>query len=224
MARALERDANLRYQTASDFGTALLDAVATMPAAATLPAATLMVGATPPPTMRAAVAAGGAVSARAGGAERPARRRVPVLVGGGLAVAAAVIGAAVMLSPSSSRSRLAQTLPATRPHALPRTVAAGTATGTATDVSARLPDLLEQSTTQDKAASALAIARSLIPRAAHRGDLAGLALVRAQALGMLGKDGESCSVLAAARGGADGTPYAGRISQLLEDGCRPRRR
>lgn len=143
------------------------------------------------------------------------RVRMPVLVGGGLAVAVAVIGAALLLSPASPRSRRARELPAPSP--LPAAI-------TATAVAERIPALLDESRTASGAALALATARSLIPRAAHPGDLAGLALVQAQALGMLGRDAERCSVLEAARGRADGTPYAARIAHLLEDGCRPRNR
>jgi hypothetical protein len=64
----------------------------------------------------------------------------------------------------------------------------------------------------------MATAKSLIPKATRASDLVGLGLVRAQSLGMLGRDAESCSVLRGVEGKAAETPYAARIAQLMKDG------
>ena len=82
MDRALEREAKGRFQSASEFGRALVEAVSVMPAAAALDGTLLMSAptATVPRTRVAGSEPPRAVSTR--------RSRVPMLVGGGVAVLA----------------------------------------------------------------------------------------------------------------------------------------
>ena len=90
MDRALERDVKARYQSASEFGQALYDAVAEMPASAEATAGTLVMdanGTTTVPKTRLSA------SEPPPAPVKPARR-APILVGGGVA-ALLVLGGAV---------------------------------------------------------------------------------------------------------------------------------
>ena len=276
MDKALARDAKLRYQLASEFGSALYTAVAAMPKEATVAAGAVELDARTIalPATRIGVAPGASPgvapenAARAESAAAPLvtsrRRRMPVLVGGGVLVAAA-IGAAMLMGRDGSagtRAAAASALAATAT-VPPPGAPAGSSTGApvaaangpvsqpvatraqetgsalaarprepsganpgsagtapALDIGARLPALLDESSTEGGAAGALATAQSLLPRAVQSSDLVGLGLVRAQALGVLGRDAESCAVLHSVKGTSSGTPYARRIAQLMSDaGC-----
>ena len=90
MDRALERDVKARYQSASEFGQALYDAVAEMPASAEATAGTLVMDANGTTTVP---------KTRLSASEPPPApvkptRRAPILIGGGVA-ALLVLGGAV---------------------------------------------------------------------------------------------------------------------------------
>ena len=105
MEKALERDAKLRYEKASDFGNDLYVAVEQMPKAAPAEAGTMVLGAAtvamvaPPPTRVASSAPSTPSEAAAPvttGGGVPAKSRTPMLAGGGVLLAVA-IGAGVMM-------------------------------------------------------------------------------------------------------------------------------
>jgi hypothetical protein len=89
----------------------------------------------------------------------------------------------------------------------------------AVDVSARLPDLLSESAEDRTAAKALNEARALAPKAVGSNEIIGLSLVRAQALGVLGKDKESCDILNTIKERAAGTKYDESVQRLLKLSC-----
>jgi hypothetical protein len=91
MDRALERDAKLRYQTASEFGNALWNAVDDMPKGAATEGGTLMMTSVPPTRV------GAATPALSGGAVEKRSRR-PILVGGVVVAVAAVAAAAAFFT------------------------------------------------------------------------------------------------------------------------------
>lgn len=271
MEKALERDAKLRYQSASQFGDALYDAIESMPKSAFAEGGTLVMGATPvPATMVSPAAAAAPRPAPAASAAPVAPRpsRTPVLVGGGVLAAAVLAGGVFFLkAPAStpentgaaaSTAAAAPAVPvagggAVAPSGAPASLPTGAgvpasgaavappvaqlsgrttgpaapsgaargapASSAAVDVASRLPGLLEESASDATAARALATAEALGPRATRTSDLVGLGLVRAQALGMLGRDSEGCTVLQSIRGSANDTPYAARIAQLMKDSC-----
>lgn len=251
MQRALERDAKLRFQSASEFGDALYAAIERMPASALSHAGTLVLDASALPQTRLAPATPIASSTPAPAAPAPVvgpmANKAPMLVGGGLAAAALLGGAFFLMQGTGSvapaaapaapvSTAVAQPAPSA---SLPTTTGVGPrepagtsapsvqSSGAPRDVPVasapvvadRLPALLEESAAEGTAESALATARSLAPRASRTGEVVGLALVRAQALGMLGRDAESCSELRAVERKAGDTPYASRITQLLKASC-----
>jgi hypothetical protein len=270
MDKALERDAKLRYQSASEFGRELFEAIDDMPkgAAAGGEGGTLVIAPVPQTRVAASPDSGRAPAGLPPGAvappgSPPVRSRMPLYVGGGALAAAAVVAGVFLLRPVNATPPAANPSPIVTPNTAPpapaiptsaqgsapaaptggrsdvrsagsasagergggvRMPAASKGTGEkaaapAADVATRLPALLDQSDVESSAAAALAAADSLLPRATRTGDLVGLGLVRAKALGMLARDAESCAALRAIQGRADGTPYAGRIAQLLRDGC-----
>ena len=107
--KALARDANERYQNASQFGRELMKAVEEIPEGALAEGGTLVIGAASVPATRVANAGGAAGRTAAMPAPKPAgaaapapapaptRSRMPLLAGGGL-VAAAVAGFLVFQS------------------------------------------------------------------------------------------------------------------------------
>ncbi|MEP6991697.1 MAG: protein kinase, partial [bacterium] len=86
-------------------------------------------------------------------------------------------------------------------------------------ISDRLPALLEESDDPDKAAAALRDATALQAKAVSRNDVIGLSLVRAKAVGMLGKDTESCNILHTIKDRSAETPYGEKVTQLLKLSC-----
>ena len=102
MDRALERDAKLRYQSASEFGQALWNAIAQMPKSAPVVAegGTLVMAPVPATRVGAPAGGGGAIAAN-GPAAVPARSRMPMLVGGAV-VAAAVVAGVVFMRPTAA--------------------------------------------------------------------------------------------------------------------------
>ena len=97
MDRALQRYAKDRYQSASEFGNALYEAIEGMPKNAMATEGTLVLDAAALPQTRLAPAAAAKSPAPAASvAVAPAKRRTPLLVGGSV-VAAAVIAGAVFL-------------------------------------------------------------------------------------------------------------------------------
>jgi hypothetical protein len=83
------------------------------------------------------------------------------------------------------------------------------------DIAARLPKLLDESSTEESAAVALAAADNLLPQATTTSDIVGLYLVKAQALAMQNKDAESCAALKSVAAKASGTPYAKSVASLV---------
>jgi serine/threonine-protein kinase len=101
MDRALERDAKLRYQSASEFGQALWTAIAEMPRSEVAEGGTLVMAPVPP--TRVGGAAPAAPAPLAAPASAPvAKSRTPMLVGGGLVAAAVVAGVLFMRPPRAT--------------------------------------------------------------------------------------------------------------------------
>ena len=112
MDKALERDVTLRYQTATEFGMALYNAVQRMPETSAAEAGTTVMGAVPPTRVGSAPAAPAAPSAGATAAipapvaaapvaqstaPAPARSKVPVMAGAAAVVVIGAIAAKLML-------------------------------------------------------------------------------------------------------------------------------
>jgi hypothetical protein len=219
MDRALERDAKARYQTASEFGRALHTAISEMPAASEAAVGALMLGdaAMVPPTR---VAWQEAVAARG---------RRPVLVGGAALVVAAAVAGVLVMSHARTKAAKADSALAAPPlvaantaEAAPlarRTPAATMATNGGPSIASLLPSLLYRSAQDTTAEEALAEVEALQPRATRTSDIVGLGLARAQALGFLGRDTESCTVLRSVERSARKTPYADQIDRLLKASC-----
>jgi eukaryotic-like serine/threonine-protein kinase len=245
MDRALERDAKLRYQTAGDFGRALLAAMGTMPTAELGTAATLVLGGgngTVPPTRVAGP----------GGRPSQPKSRKPILIGAGL-VAAAVVAGVIFMTKSGGADKAAGNVVAAAPAPpLPDSIRTVTDSpvsqavttqppvrlstklsgasaesskekplpAAATDVGARLPTLLDRSAADATAQDALDEARRLEPRATSTRDRVGLGLVKAQALGILNRDAESCRVLRSIENSSRTTSYEKDVTRLLNN-CNP---
>ena len=198
------------------------------------------------PATRVANAAEAVVSGSEARAVVAGKSKAPLLVGGGaIAVAAVVAGVLLMphgaptkgavaapapgvttsgtVTPAASVAAAAVTpTPAAASVAPPRTgtsapVASSAAAGP--DIGKRLPALISMSSEDATAAKALSEAEKLAPRATRQDDLVGLALVRAQALGLLGRDKESCVVLHSVDGTAAGTPYGAKVKLMLDQSC-----
>jgi serine/threonine-protein kinase len=216
--RALERDAKARFQSASEFGRRLSDAVKAMPESMEGTAGTTSMD-----------AAAGAVPATRSSAAAPVRatRRGPMLIGGGLVAAALVAGAMMMprggtagTSPAPARVAADSVAPAPAAPAGEARANAGPATRVVSaDMAARLPSILARSGDSLTARQALAEADELLPRATKASDRVGLSLARAQALGYLGRDAESCRLLRSVQRSAEKTSYARKIGLLLDAGC-----
>jgi hypothetical protein len=248
MDRALERDAKLRYQTAGEFGRALLAAMDTMPAWDAGAAGTLVMGgggdAVPPTRV-------------AGSGEPPSKpkRRRPILIGAAVLAAAVVAGFILMskidgadkasgnvvaAAPAPTRADSIRTAAAadspisqavttgppmrlsTKLSAAPREGSQGNpAPGAgAPGVEARLPSLLDQSAVDATAQQALDEAYRIEPRATRASERVGLGLVKAQALGMLNRDAESCRVLRSIETSSKPTIYEPSVTRLLKN-CTP---
>jgi hypothetical protein len=104
MDKALERDAKLRYQSASDFGKELYEALSDMPAPAVGEGGTLMMA--PVPATRVGGAAPPAAApigvAASQGGQPGVRNKMPLYIGGGVLAAAVVAGAFLMRPPRST--------------------------------------------------------------------------------------------------------------------------
>ena len=86
-------------------------------------------------------------------------------------------------------------------------------------ISDRMPTLLRESAEEKTAAKALDEAVSLLPKAIGTSEIIGLTLVRAQSLGMLGKDNESCEILNTIKERSVSTPYGETVTRLLKQSC-----
>ena len=82
-----------------------------------------------------------------------------------------------------------------------------------------MPTLLRESAEEKTAAKALEEAVSLLPKAIGTSEIIGLTLVRAQSLGMLGKDNESCEILNTIKERSVSTPYGETVTRLLKQSC-----
>ena len=124
-----------------------------------------------------------------------------------------------VVAPAGSPAVGAPAKPAgTAPAAAGRTAAstpASSAGAAGPDIGKRLPALLSMSAEDATAPKALSEAQELAPRATRQQDLVGLAVVRAQALGMLGREAESCTVLHSVESTAGATPYGATVVRLL---------
>ena len=89
----------------------------------------------------------------------------------------------------------------------------------AVDIGARLPALLNESAEDATAARALAEAERLAPNAVGSNEIIGLSVVRAQALGVQGKDGQSCQILNTIKERAASTKYDELVQRLLKLSC-----
>jgi hypothetical protein len=89
----------------------------------------------------------------------------------------------------------------------------------AVDISTRLPGLLRESAEDATAMKALSDAAALVHNAHGANEVVGLGLVRAQALGLLGRDKESCEVLNNIKDRAVGTKYDEDVQRLLKMSC-----
>jgi hypothetical protein len=78
---------------------------------------------------------------------------------------------------------------------------------------------LERSASAATAREALDEVERLMPRASKNSDRVGLGLAKAQALGFLGRDPESCSVLRSIENSSRSTGYAKDITRLLSLSC-----
>jgi serine/threonine-protein kinase len=240
MDRALQRDAKLRYQTATEFGRALYAAVEQMPTSPDASAGTLAMDAarTSVPATRLDAAAAVPVKTR---------RRIPILIGSGLAavlvagivyvtrsghaekvalasgaVAMARRDSGAMAAPGSIRAASQARPPAsrssTRLTGAPPEPTKGTASAL-TDTEARVASLVMLSTDSSAARRALDSVSALSPQATSRSERAGLSLARAQALAFLQRDDEACSMLKSVKGISAGTRYESDISRLLKLSC-----
>lgn len=265
MQKALQRRAADRYQSASQFGIALWQAVDRMPKQAPA-AATQMIGATDGETAmlsalpKTRLDASAAVLAPV--APAPARpvtsapkSKTPMIAGVTgtvivVAVAAIVFTArgSAATKPVADSSKIATPVTATPPNtpqnspapvgttqnpdtkvasrpAAPGAGAPKTASGDAPPASApvviadRMPDLLRESQEEATAAKALKEAESLQSRAIGSSEIIGLSLVRAQALGLLGKDAQSCDILNTIKERSAATPYGETVTRLLKMSC-----
>jgi serine/threonine-protein kinase len=240
MDRALQRDAKLRYQTATEFGRALYAAVEQMPTSPDASAGTQAMDAarTSVPATRLDAAAAVPVKTR---------RRIPILIGSGLAavlvagivyvtrsghaekvalasgaVAMARRDSGAMAAPGSTRAASQARPPAsrssTRLTGAPPEPTKGTASAL-TDTEARVASLVVLSTDSSAARRALDSVSALSPQATSRSERAGLSLARAQALAFLQRDDEACSTLKSVKGISAGTRYESDISRLLKLSC-----
>lgn len=89
----------------------------------------------------------------------------------------------------------------------------------AVSIDERIPALLRESSEDSSAARALKEAETLQVRAIGSSQIIGLSLVRAQALGMLGKDAQSCGILNTVKERSVTTPYGDRVAFLLKQTC-----
>ena len=80
----------------------------------------------------------------------------------------------------------------------------------------RLPALLSASAEDATAAITLTKADAALPKATRTEDIVGLKLVRANALGILGRDKESCDVVQSIKMTGASTKYAPAIERLLK--------
>jgi hypothetical protein len=224
MDRALERDAKVRYQTASEFGRALYEAVEKMPEPLEASAGTLAMGAVPahvPPT-------------RLGAAAVKTRRRPPILIGIGLA-AALLVGGIVYVTRSGNAEKVApatgtvaaarQDSSASQPFAarpadsLPGSKDKGAPARESPGIEARVASVVAMSTDSPAARRALDEVTALAPQATSRSAHAGLGLARAQALAFLRRDAEACASLRSVKEISVGTRYESDISRLLKLSC-----
>jgi predicted Ser/Thr protein kinase len=236
MDRALERDAKLRYQTASEFGRALYAAVATMaPESADAGTHVMDLGGTVPPT-------------RVGAAAEPPmkrKRRGPILTGVGLVavlaagaayvtqngnaerVAPAVVPlAAAAVHPDSSAAwapesalKAAPTTTAGAPVLPTRSAAVDPAAVDAAALDSRVDAAVRRSQDSLSARDVLGEVSVLQARATSGPQRAGLGLARAQALAFLERDDEACTTLRSVRRMAVGTRYQSEIDRLLQYSC-----
>ena len=90
---------------------------------------------------------------------------------------------------------------------------------TSASIDDRMPDLLRESMEDATAAKALKEAETLQSKAIEKSQIIGLSLVRAQALGVLGKDGQSCDILKTIKERSLLTPYGETVTRLLALSC-----
>ncbi len=153
-----------------------------------------------------------------GGATPPAKRDstsvVPPVVAGAPVSPAATPGGGT--PPAQTRTQEpvmqgAQTM--AKPIPTPPPVTA------AVDIGARIPDLLRESAEDATAARALREAEALAPKAIGSNEIVGLSVVRARALGWLGRDKESCDILNTIKEHAASTKYDEDVQRMLKLSC-----
>ena len=224
--------------SAVDVGTTLIDAETVV----LQPTPPTRVDPSAPPAMAAAPAmllapvksktpaiVGGSVAAAAaavavfvimsrGGATPPAKRDstsvVPPVVAGAPVSPAATPGGGTPPAQTRTQGPVmqgAQTM--AKPIPTPPPVTA------AVDIGARIPDLLRESAEDATAAKALREAEALAPKAIGSNEIVGLSVVRARALGWLGRDKESCDILNTIKEHAASTKYDEDVQRMLKLSC-----
>ena len=153
-----------------------------------------------------------------GGATPPAKRDstsvVPPVVAGAPVSPAATPGGGTPPAQTRTQGPVmqgAQTM--AKPIPTPPPVAA------AVDIGARIPDLLRESAEDATAAKALREAEALAPKAIGSNEIVGLSVVRARALGWLGRDKESCDILNTIKEHAASTKYDEDVQRMLKLSC-----
>jgi len=230
MDRALQRDATLRYASASEFGRALSAAVREQPTSFPVPATPPDGEPVVPPTR---------VSERAA-TDTPApaaiaRQRWPIAASAGaIVLVLLVIGALFAFSrkpaTESESNGIAPVDPAPSapitPRATPSSSARSRSGGetptttrsspeTRTELSARIPVLLEQSRDDATAMSARREATNLLPLA-HGAQVVALKLVQVRSYAMKNEDARACEILQAVQQQSRGTEYQTEVTRLLE--------
>ena len=153
-----------------------------------------------------------------GGATAPAKRDstsvVPPVVAGAPVSPAATPGGGTPPAQTRTQGPVmqgAQTM--AKPIPTPPPVTA------AVDIGARIPDLLRESAEDATAARALREAEALAPKAIGSNEIVGLSVVRARALGWLGRDKESCDILNTIKEHAASTKYDEDVQRMLKLSC-----
>jgi hypothetical protein len=232
MQKALERDAKLRFQSASEFGDALFVAIDSMPKQAFAEGGTLVMGAAPVPATVVSSAPASASPAAHGGTVAPPSR-TPLLAGGGVLAVAALVGAVFLTKPSSpagesTRAGGTTVAPSTGAASSPAGSVEGTGGAPAVlasrtpAVAAAGPSIDEQLAAIDRRAEVEGTAeRALEEAAAIQGRLttdghrAYLGIIRAQAYGTLSREAQSCEELRRIVPVAKGTTYEKKLGPML---------
>jgi serine/threonine-protein kinase len=237
MDRALERDVRARYQSATEFGRALYDAVAEMPTSPEATAGTVVMDAKGTMTVPTTRVSGGGRPERSEGpapaAVKPGRR-APILVGGGVAAVLLLGGAVyawrgersasaapdtmVAARPASAVAAESTTTPRSTPVAEGPTVTTSRAPatgGAAVSYMAELGAIDRRAEVESTAQRALDETSALRDKVSLKNERVYLAVIRAQAYGTLGEEARSCSELKQIKPVAKNTSYESKLAVML---------